>query len=26
VFAQPVFAGTGLYVATETSGLYAFTS
>jgi outer membrane protein assembly factor BamB len=24
VFGQPVFAGTGLYVATESSGLYAF--
>lgn len=24
VFSQPVFAGTALYVATETSGLYAF--
>jgi hypothetical protein len=24
VFSQPVFAGTTLYVATETSGLYAF--
>jgi len=24
VFGQPVFAGTALYVATESSGLYAF--
>jgi hypothetical protein len=26
VFAQPVFAGTRLHAATETSGLYAFRS